>query len=318
MKKLKLFLAFAFIELLSSPFGGGREGALYAQQEALVSKNVFNGLLLNPAYAGSHPYFCSALVYRSQWTGFDGAPHTQLLELDGPLAKETMGVGLVVSHDKIGVTEQTDFYGSYAYKLKLGEKNKLAFGLRAGVSNYMAKLSTLTVWDSGDDAFNNNIQTSLIPKFGFGAYFYSEKYFAGFAIPTLIAYDSDYSFSFNINKSSFVRRHYYINGGYVFTLNEKMKVKPTMMLKYVPAAPLQMDLSGSLIYKDMFTFGLAFRTGDAMVGMLEYRTAQRIRIGYAYDFTVSKLRYYSSGSHEIVLGYDFGAGKDKNVSPRYF
>lgn len=291
-----------------------------AQQDALVSKNVFNGLLLNPAYAGSHPYFCSALVYRTQWTGFEGAPNTQLLELDGPLAKETMGVGLVISHDKIGVTEETDFYGSYSYKIKLGEKNKLAFGLRAGVSNYKAKLSELTVWDSGDDAFVNDIRTYLIPKFGFGMYFFSEKYFAGLAIPTLVAYDNEYTFSMNVNKSSFLRRHYYLNGGYVFDINEAktMKLKPTVMLKYVPAAPVQVDLSTSIIYKDMFTFGLAFRTGDALVGMIEYRTAQRIRIGYAYDLTISKFRTYSAGSHEIVLGYDFGAGKDKNVSPRYF
>jgi type IX secretion system PorP/SprF family membrane protein len=307
----KLIALFAMLTLIVTAYG---------QQDALVSKNVFNGLLLNPAYCGSHPYFSAALLYRTQWTGFNGAPNTQLLEFDGPLAKEMMGVGLVVSHDQIGVTEETDFYGSYSYKIKLGEKNKLAFGLRAGASNYKAKLSTLTVWDSGDDAFVDDIKTYLIPKFGFGVYFYSERYYAGLAIPTLIAYDSDHTFTVNVDKSSFLRRHYYLNGGYVFPLNEAgtMKLKPAMMLKYVPAAPMQLDLSTSLIYKDMFTFGLGFRTGDALVGMVEYRTSQRIRIGYAYDFTISKFRTYSGGTHEISIGYDFGAGKDKNVSPRYF
>ena len=304
----KLFASIALLAIIHSAYG---------QQEALVSKNVFNGLLLNPAYAGSHPYFSTCLLYRSQWTGFTGAPNTQLLEFDGPLAKDNMGVGLVVSHDKIGVTEQTDFYGSYSYKIKIGA-NKLAFGLRAGATNYRAKLSTLTVWDNGDGAFTNDIRAYMIPKFGFGAYFYSEKYYAGFAIPTLIAYDNNYSFSINVNKSSFFRRHYYLNGGYIVTLNETMKLRPAIMMKYVPAAPMQMDISTSLIYKDMFTFGLAFRTGDALVGILEYRTSQRIRIGYAYDFTVSKFRTYSGGSHEFYIGYDFGAGKDKNVSPRYF
>ena len=305
----KLITSFALLLLVT---------AVYGQQDALVSKNVFNGLLLNPAYSGSHTYFSSALVYRNQWTGFEGAPNTALLEIDGPLAKEMMGVGLVIAHDKIGVTEETNFYGSYSYKIKVGEGKKLAFGLRAGASNYRAKLSTLTVWDGGDDAFVNDIRTYLIPKFGFGVYFYTDKYYAGIAIPTLIAYDNAYTFSLNVDKSSFLRRHYYINGGYVYTLNDKMKIKPAMMMKYVPAAPLQVDLSTSLIYKDMFTFGLAFRTGDALIGMVEYRTSQRIRIGYAYDFTVSKFRAYSAGSHEISIGYDFGAGKDKNVSPRYF
>jgi type IX secretion system PorP/SprF family membrane protein len=289
----------------------------FAQQDVNVSKNVFNGLLMNPAYAGSHPYFSAGLLYRSQWAGFTGAPSTQLLEVDGPLAKEVMGVGLVVCHDKIGVTEQTDFYASYAYKLKLGP-GKLAMGIRAGVTNYRAKLSELTVWDEGDAAFTSDVKTAMIPKFGFGLYYYTEKYYAGLAFPALIAYDKDYDFQMDLEKSSFYRRHYYLNGGYIFDLNPTMKLKPALMTKYVPSAPLQADISTSLIYKDMFTFGLAFRTGDALVGMVEYRTAQRIRIGYAYDFTISKFRTYSGGSHEIVLGYDFGAGKDKNVSPRYF
>ena len=304
----KLFFSCAMLIAAATAFG---------QQDALVSKNVFNGLLLNPAYAGSHAYFSTDLLYRSQWTGFTGAPNTQLLEFDGPLAKEMMGAGLVIAHDKIGVTEETDFYGSYSYKIKIGA-NKLAFGLRAGASNYKAKLTDLVVWDSGDDVFSSNVRTYLIPKFGYGMYFYGEKFYAGFAIPTLIAYDNNYSFSLNVEKSSFLRRHYYINGGYVYTMNETMKLRPAMLLKYVPAAPMQADISTSLIYKDMFTFGLAYRTGAALVGMIEYRTSQRIRIGYAYDFTMSKFRTYSGGTHEITLGYDFGAGKDQNVSPRYF
>ncbi len=291
----------------------------YGQRDMLVSKNVFNGLLLNPAYAGSHTYFSTALLYRSQWSGFDGAPSTQIFEFDGPLAKEKMGVGLVVSHDKIGVTDETDIYVSYSYNIKIGA-SKLAFGLRAGATSYTSKLSTLTVWDAGDASFTNDIRTNLIPKFGFGSYFYGENYFAGIAIPTLIAYDNDYSFSIDMEQSSFLKRHYYINGGYIMNINEKqtMKFKPTLLLRYVPAAPVQADISASMIYKEMFTFGLAYRTGAAMVGMIEYRTSQRIRIGYAYDFMVSKFRTYSGGSHEIVLGYDFGAGKDKNVSPRFF
>jgi type IX secretion system PorP/SprF family membrane protein len=306
MKKLITTASFLLLALFS-----------FAQQDVNVSKNVFNGLLMNPAYGGSHPYFSAGILYRSQWAGFDGAPSTQLFEIDGPFAKDAMGVGLVISHDKIGVTEQTDFYASYAYKLKLGP-GKLALGLRAGATNYRAKLSELTVWDEGDQAFTSDVKTALVPKFGFGLYYFTEKYYAGLAFPSLIAYDKDYDFKMDLEKSSFYRRHYYLNGGYIATLNETMKLKPAVMMKYVPSAPVQVDISTSLIYKDMFTFGLAFRTGDAIVGMIEYRTSQRIRIGYAYDFTISKFRTYSGGSHEIVLGYDFGAGKDKNVSPRYF
>ena len=290
----------------------------FGQQDALVSKNVFNGLLLNPAYGGTHQYFTAGLLYRNQWTGFTGAPATEILELDGPIAKDKMGVGLMVSHDKIGVTDQTDVYASYSYKLQIGP-GKLSMGLRGGISNYTAKVTSLTVWDAGDQAFTSDVKAFTIPKFGFGMYYYAEKYYAGFAIPTLIAYDNNYSFSLNVEKSSAMRRHYYLNGGYIFNLNEStFKLKPTLLLKYAPAAPVQMDISTSIIYKDFLTFGVAFRTGDALIAMLEYRTSQNVRIAYAYDFTMSKLRTYSGGSHEIMLSYDFGAGKNTNVSPRYF
>lgn len=290
----------------------------YAQQEVLVSKNVFNELLYNPAYAGTHSYYNATLLGRSQWTGFTGAPNTQMLEVDGPFFKEKMGLGLVISHDKIGVTEETDVYASYSYKIKIAN-GKLAFGLRGGFTNYKAKLSTLTVWDETDKTFTDDVKTYYIPKFGFGMYYYTETYYVGLTVPTLIAYDENYNFSADIKKSSFIRSHYYLNGGCVLKLKEStLKLKPTVLLRYVPSAPLQMDISTSLIYKDMFTFGVAFRTGDAVIAMLEYRTSFRLRMGYSYDFTFSKIRNYSGGTHEILIGYEFGAGKDKNVSPRYF
>lgn len=301
-----------FVVMLQGFFTGA-----YAQQDMLISKYMFNGLFLNPAYGGTHPYFTTSLLYRTQWTGFTGAPKTQLFELDGPLAKDKMGIGCIISHDKIGVTEQTDFYATYSYKIKLG-KNKLSFGLRAGVSDYRAQLTSLTYWDASDVVFTNNIRSALIPKFGFGMYYYTEKYYAGFSIPTLMAYDKDYSFSIDLEKSSYLRRHYYLNGGYIFTLNELFKLKPSVLLKYSPAAPVQADINVSVLYKNMIWFGTSFRTGDAVVFLVEYQTANHIRIGYTFDYTISNLNNYSYGSHEIMVAYDFGTRKTKMSSPRFF
>jgi type IX secretion system PorP/SprF family membrane protein len=289
----------------------------YAQQDAMVSQYMFNGLFLNPAYGGTHPYITGSLLYRTQWTGFSGAPQTGLFAIDGPLANDKMGLGCIISHDKIGVTEQTDFYATYSYKIKLG-KDKLSFGLRGGVSDYRAKLTSLTYWDASDVVFTSDIKSALIPKFGFGMYYYGEKYYAGFSIPTLIAYDKDYTFSVDVEKSSYLRRHYYLNGGYVFTLSELFKLKPSLLLKYNPAAPLEADINVSVLYKDKLWFGASFRTGDAVVFLVEYQTNNRIRIGYSYDYSISNLQKYSYGSHEIMLAYDFGKGKIKITTPRFF
>ena len=289
-----------------------------AQQDVMVSQYMFNGLLLNPAYAGSHPYFTSTLMHRSQWLKFAGAPTTSILAVDGPLMKNTMGVGLIVMNDRIGATEQTDIYANYSYPIKLG-KGKLAFGIKAGISRYLFNTDKLTYWDSGDNVYQTgNTQTAWLPKFGFGTYYYAEKWFAGISIPTLIAYDANYKFGMDVNRASFLKRHYMATGGVLFVLNESFKMKPSLLLKYVPKAPLQADFNINFLYKDQFWLGASYRTGDAIAAIIEYQTNSRFRIGYSYDFTLSNIRRYSNGSHEIMIGYDFGKELIKMKTPRFF
>lgn len=306
MKKIFLSLSFLFC------FQG-----VFAQQDAMLSHYMFSGLLLNPAYGGTHPYFSASLLYRTQWTGFSGAPKTQLLTADGPLAQDKMGVGLIIAHDKIGVTDQTDFYGSYSYKVKIGS-GKLALGLRAGVTDYRAKLTTLTYWDLDDEVLVADIQSALVPKFGFGAYYYAEKYYAGISIPTLIAYQKDYKFSVDVEKASVMRRHYYLNGGYVLNLSETLNLIPSLLLKYNPSAPMQADINVSVMYKGMAWMGTSVRTGDAVVFMAGYQTSEHIRFGYSYDYTTSRIQKYSNGTHEFMIAYDFGGEKIKSTTPRFF
>ncbi|MBS1637383.1 MAG: type IX secretion system membrane protein PorP/SprF [Bacteroidetes bacterium] len=289
-----------------------------AQQDVMVSQYMFNGLFLNPAYAGSHKYVSSSLLHRTQWLGFSGAPKTMLFAVDGlaPTAAKNMGLGLIVSNDRIGSTEQTDIYANYSYQLRLG-KGKLSFGLKAGVSNYVFKSNNLLVWDSNDELFAGK-RSVWLPKFGAGAYYFCEKWYAGISIPTLLAYDAGHNFGFDVNQNTFLNRHYYLTGGYVFTLNDEFKLKPSALIKYLPAAPLQVDLNLNVLYKDMIWLGASYRTGDAVTAMVEYQTNTRFRVGYAYDFTTSKIRNYSSGTHEIMIGYDFGKDIVKIKTPRYF
>ncbi len=288
-----------------------------AQQDVMVSQYMFNGLFLNPAYSGSHKYFSSSLLHRSQWVGFTGAPQSSLIAIDGPLLNQKMGVGLIMSNDHIGVTDQTDIFGNYSYQLPLGN-GKLAFGIKAGVSRYYSKYNQLTYWDQGDQVFNSNTITKWLPKFGFGTYYYTEKWYAGISIPTLIAYDENKNFSLDVNKSSDIRRHYFLTAGYVYELNKLFKLKPSFLLKYIPAAPLEVDINLNLLYNDQFWFGVSYRTEDAVTVLIEYQTNYRFRVGYAYDFTTSKIRNYSSGSHEILIGYDFGKDLIKVKTPRFF
>ncbi|MEY4603036.1 MAG: hypothetical protein RIT43_328 [Bacteroidota bacterium] len=291
----------------------------FAQQDALVSQYMFNGLYLNPAYAGSHDYWSSSLTYRNQWVRFDGAPTTVIAAVDGPIPDKNMGLGFIFMNDCIGVTRHNTFIANYAYQLKINETDKLAFGINAGVSQFNADLTQLTVWDQ-DEIFQKDLTGRLIPRAGLGAYYFSKKFYAGLSVPTLLAYqDQDgYTFSVDLSKSSFLRRHYLLTGGYVIDLKREFKLKPSILLKYTENAPLQADFNLSVVYKDMIWFGSSFRTGDACVFLIEYQPNRHFRVGYAYDLSFSKIRNYSDGSHELMIGIDFGRDLVKVKTPRYF
>lgn len=305
---LKITMIFIFSVQLSQVKG---------QQDPMISQYMFNGLFLNPAYAGSHKYFESTLLYRKQWVNFVGAPQSILAAVDGPLQNNKMGVGLILMNDKIGVTNQTDILANYSYNVKVGE-GKLAFGIKAGISQFKASVTDLVYWDAADPVYVSNIQSKVIPRFGTGAYYYQNKWYAGVSVPTLLAYDNSYKFSANINDASNLRRHLLITGGYVFTLSDNWKLKPSALIKYTHAAPVEIDINANVMYKEMIWLGVSFRSGDSFVGLLEYQANDRFRIGYAHDFTITRIRNYSTGTHEIMVGYDFGKDFAKVKTPRYF
>jgi hypothetical protein len=63
-----------------------------------------------------------------------------------------------------------------------------------------------------------------------------------------------------------------------------------------------------------------FRTGDALGALAGINITPQLAVGYSFDWsyanTTSK---YNSGSHEIMLRYDFIFNKGKKQrSPRYF
>lgn len=296
----------------------GSSAGLFAQQELMVSQYMFNGLLLNPAYAGTHPYWSATALHRSQWTNFDGAPTGQVVGIDGPVANDRLGVGLLISNDRIGVTQQLEASVNIAYHLPLGSGD-LSFGLRAGASSYSATLSDITVWDENDDVYNQgDIQGQFIPKFGFGVYYHTERFFAGFSVPTLYSLD-DAIILDNSVTSNYFTQHYYVNAGGVIEAGTNVAIKPSMLLKIEPAAPVQLDFNCNVLLYRRLWLGAGYRTGDALIGMIEYNITPQLRLGYAYDHTLTDINTYSNGSHEVMLGFDFGQDVTiKTRSPRYF
>lgn len=292
-----------------------------AQQDVLVSQYMFNHLLLNPAYAGTKDYMMSSLLYRKQWVNLDGAPTTQVGSIHGPLGLTNFGWGALISNDHIGVTNRTDAYANGSYHLKLKDGLNLSVGIRAGGGYYAIKNSDLKYWDQGDKVFSGDRTSKFLPNIGAGAFLYAAKYYAGLSAPTLISYDPEKAMSLSLSGNIYIPRqvrHYFLTAGMVYELNPDVVLKPSFLLKYVGNAPVEVDLNMNVLLSNILWVGASYRTNDAVVGILEFQVNRKLRIGYSYDYTLSDIKNYSAGSHEFMVGYDFGYDIMKMKTPRYF
>lgn len=288
---------------------------LSAQQEAMYSQYMFNTMALNPAYAGSREVFSTTLLARAQWQGIEGAPVSQTLSMDAPLSNKKVGVGLIVFNDKIGLTHNTGVHGSYAYRIRM-KKSTFSMGLKLGVVQYQANLNQaiLATGNTTNDAgFQNNVSI-LIPSAGAGFYINNDKYYFGASIPNLYSTELSKASKVHVNKYD----HIFVMAGYVFSLNKDFKLKPSALYKFVTGAPMELDVNANLWMYDLVGLGLSYRTGDAIVGMVEIQVRNNFRVGYSYDYTTTQLQKYNSGSHELILRFEFGFGKTKVITPRYF
>lgn len=289
-----------------------------AQQEAMYSQYMFNTLAINPAYAGSRNVTSATALYRNQWVGIQGAPETITFSLDAPLNNKKVGLGLQVFNDKIGITNTTGAFGSYAYRVRLN-KGTLAFGLQGGASQYRANFHSVALNQvpTDDIAFSENINKVLV-NFGAGLYYSTDRFYMGLSSPQILNNKLSNFKVQNANAFSGQALHMFFATGYVFPLGNVLALKPSVLVKAVKGAPIEADLNATLWINDVIAFGLQYRTEADMAAMVELQASPQIRIGYSYDRSLTKLVQYNSGSHEIMLRYEFGFKKGRILSPRYF
>ncbi len=246
-------------------------------------------------------------------------PRTGTVSFDMSTRDRKVGLGIQAFNDRIGIVKTTGFYASYAYRVHFDQKGStLAIGLQGGLSNYRAEYSKVDLIDSNDPAFMSNVN-ALMPSFGAGIYFNTPKWYAGISVPNLVkSYlrKDQYLYSTEVTARKYM--HFFFMAGYVFDLNENLKLKPSFLIKSVRGAPVEADVNLNFWVKEIIGIGASYRTGDAVAGLLELQLSRQLRMGYAYDHSISKLVKYNQGTHEIMLRYEFGWDKSDVVNPRLF
>jgi len=291
-----------------------------AQQVPMFTHYSFNTLAFNPAYAGSRDALTITALHRSQWVSFDGAPKTQTITAHSPVFNEKVGIGFSFLNDKIGPSNTSSFYFDFSYKIKISEKAKLAFGLKGGMNYHLIDLNGLTVKEANDPVFQSDLKSEFLPNFGFGLYYFTNKYYAGISIPELLENDfKTNSVSGSTNLAS-EKKHYFLIGGAVFNINEDFKVKPTTFIKITAGAPITADLTALVYFRNKLWFGPMFRTGDAVGALIGIFISNQLSVGYSFDWSIANTTFkYNGGSHEILIRYDFILKQNKKIrSPRYF
>ena len=278
--------------------------SLSGQLTPVTNQYVLNPLTINPAFAGNRGALNIAAFYRRQWAGIAKAPETMTLAMDAPVLSSRLGLGLIVTNDKLGVTKETQFISNYAYKIDMREGN-LSFGLGAGLLTTNTAWSDLNVLDPGDESYLTDSRVYMVPVFSFGVYYSYKRYFVGFSIPKLLGYrfDSDknkYNLNFNPGKY-----YYLFYTGYVFNLSPRVDFFPSTLITYSHGENILYDINAHFILFDRIWFGASYRNNRSVGGLLQLALNNQLRVAYTYDFDSGTLGRYSNGSHEIMLRYEF-------------
>jgi len=299
---------------------------LYAQQEAQYTQFMFNKLALNPGYAGNSELACISILHRSQWVGLEGAPESQVLNFHTPLKNNRIGLGMSILRDNIGPTSSWSYQLKYSYRIPIG-KGKLGVGLQGAVRSFRVDWNDTHAMQTGDDLLNENPASKILPNFGLGLYYQNPSFYLGLSIPNMLKGDlsfyegSDYTGDFSKETP-----HYYFMGGLIVQAGRNMKFKPAILVKLTENSPVKIDINAMLIFFDKLWLGATYRMGgnldngigESVDATIQYQITSGIRAGIAYDYTLSKMRAYNSGTYEIMLDYCINKKDQVMTNPRFF
>ncbi len=291
----------------------------YAQQYPVFTQYYFNELVINPAYAGSQVQLSLTAMYRNQWVNFPGSPKTFNVSAHSALKKRKMGLGILIDHDEIGSYKNEHIYANYAYKINTA-KATFSMGIQAGINILGANYSDLKLpgGPSADPSFGK-VLNEVKPNFGAGIYYNRKNFFLGLSVPFILNNEvagNLQSLAGGIREA----RYYFLRSGFEFDLNKNIVVNPSILIRAQEGQPASMDLNTALIFYDVFSAGVSYRSVDSFITFIDLQISEHIHFGYSYDWTTSSVNKFSNGTHEFMINYRHKiASVHKNLEcPKYY
>jgi type IX secretion system PorP/SprF family membrane protein len=311
---------------------------LVAQQKPHYTQYILNQYIVNPAITGIENYIDLKGSHRHQWVGIREAPVTTYFTVHGPIGKEDYrttatsfetpgenprgkryweeytaaephhGIGMQVVNDVTGPLSNFAMYGTYAYHMGLTARTSLSGGFGVGFSRIGLDASKLDFGDITVDpaVYSNGLINKMRLDVMAGLYLYSSDYFIGLSAQQVVPQKIDFSDKQIKPSDGKSVPHLFATAGYRFLVGYDFNFIPSIMVKYVSPVPTQVEVNGKLQYRDMAWVGASYRHKDGFAGMLGLNVSNTFNVGYAYDYTTSKINNYSKGTHEVVVGFIIG------------
>jgi type IX secretion system PorP/SprF family membrane protein len=287
-----------------------------SQQDPVYTQYMNNLLTIQPAYAGISGALNVTGISRAQWVGFEGAPNTNTLTINGPLRRFNVGLGLSIINDKWGPIRQNGVYVDYAYRVMLRRDQYLSFGIKGGFNIYQAYLTDLVINDPNDPVFAYDVNFKFLPNMGLGIMWHSDRFFLGVSAPKILKNRIQSQNTENVYREVL---HFYGMGGYVFFLSDIIKFKPTVLYRWAERTPSFVDFSGNFLLYDRVWIGATYRMQNSYGLIFQFNVNTQLKFGYSYDMTTFHPTQVNSGTHEFLISYDFiNSRRGRQVVPRYF
>jgi type IX secretion system PorP/SprF family membrane protein len=318
-----------------------------AQQKPHYTQYILNQYIVNPALTGIENYVDLKGSHRHQWVGIQDAPVTTYLTLHGPIGKKDYrtsatsyqvpgenprgkryweeytkaephhGIGMQIINDVTGPLRNFSAYATYAYHLGLTPRTSLSAGFGVGINRISLDADKLNFGDVTVDpaVYSSGILRKTRLDAMAGIYLYSADYFIGVSAQQIVPQKIDFSNKYIRPKEGKTVPHLFATAGYRFLVGMDFNFIPSVMVKYVQPLPTQVEVNGKLQYRDLAWIGGSYRYKDGFAGMLGLNISNTFNVGYAYDYTTSKLNNFTKGTHEIVVGFLIG-NKYSDSCPR--
>jgi type IX secretion system PorP/SprF family membrane protein len=279
---------------------------LFSQTMFQVAQYMYHTPFINPASIINNQDINGAFGFRAQWLGIEGAPRTTFFDVNMPFETANAAAGLTIINDAIGVTNITNIGATYAYKLKLEHKKWLAFGITPSVVLFQRDYGKVALDEDTDPLFSNTATPNFaMMNFRFGAYYYTSKFFLGFAVPNLLTNDILFNGNYVAETGLDITNVYYhLHGGYKKVINPRFNITPSALIRYSPGAATQIDLNVMADFLDKFGLGVCYQTLRNGYFLMNMQINDAFKFGYAYGFTLSPLAQYTSGTQELILVYN--------------